>query len=133
MGWSLDPHACTDCTLKLKLERAERKNAMASKPAIKAQFAMLQLLTDHFDADSGAYADGWSDARIAKETDIAVDVVTAYRREGIGEIKEPDEVRTLRDEINALDKMAQENAATLAQAVAELRGKLGMLTRKFAA
>ena len=105
---------------------------MASKPAIKAQFAMLQLLTDHFDAAAGAYDEGWSDVRVAKETDIALDVVISYRREGIGEIKEPDAVRAIRDEINALDKMAQENAATLAQAVAELRSKLGELTRKFA-
>ena len=130
-GWSLDPNICVDCKAKPAKEKP-----MASKPspaAMKAQVSMLVLLQSHFDADAGAYAADWSDARIATETGLAEDVVTEYRRAGFGEIKEPAEVRALRADINALAALQAEQHASVGEEIAGLRSRLADVSKRWAA
>jgi hypothetical protein len=131
-GWRLDPHVCPDCQQKETKER----NVSAAKPstaAMKAQVQMFTLLSAWFDADKGAYATGWNDQRVAKETGLALDLVVEYRRTGFGELKEPSEVAALRNDINALEALQRESAASFAQGVAELRAKLARVSERFAA
>lgn len=63
-----------------------------SREAIKAQHKMFELLREHFEGDGkvGRYREGWSDARIAKETGLAVVVVAETRETLHGRIDEPE-------------------------------------------
>lgn len=62
------------------------KPSQASRKALRQVFALLE---DHYDEDRSAYSDGWSDARIAEATGIAVEVVTAHREDAFGPIVDP--------------------------------------------
>lgn len=133
-GWRLDPHVCPDC--QQKEAKPKERNVSAAKPspaAMKAQVQMFTLLSAWFDADKGAYATGWSDQRVAKETGLAVELVVEYRRTGFGELKEPSEIAALRSDINALEALQRESAASFAQGLAELRAKLARVSERFAA
>lgn len=129
-GWRLDPHVCPHCISK---ERKKPMATRASPAAMKAQVTMFSLLTTHFDTELGQYASDWNDARIAKETGIAPELVIEFRRAGFGEIKEPSEIRALRDDINALASLAAEQHATMQQELASLRARLGVLSARWAA
>lgn len=109
---------------------------MASKPtpaAMKAQANMFALLTTNFDSEAGTFTPGWSDAKVATDTGLAVEHVTEFSRAAFGELKEPSEVRALRDDINALDALAKEQAGSIQQEVASLRSRLAELSRRWAA
>src|SRR3546814_7661352 len=60
-------------------------SASPSPAAMKAQAEMFQLLSLHFDGETGRYAKGWSDGKIASTTGIAVEMVTAFRVAGRSE------------------------------------------------
>lgn len=129
-GWNPIKRLCPNCIVKLK------ESAMASKPspsAMKAQGKMFELLSTHFDEDAGAYADGWSDAKVVEETGIGLEMVVEFRRACFGELKEPSEVRSLRDDINALEKIASENNASISSEIAGLRGRLAKISARWAA
>lgn len=129
-GWQVDPHVCPDCRAKSK-----EKPVVATKPtaaAMKAQANMFTLLNQHFDPDAGAYAADWNDQRVATESGLAVDHVTEFRRAGFGEIKEPPEIRVLRAEINDLDKMAKEWAASIVEDIAKLRASIAKISGRYA-
>jgi hypothetical protein len=130
-GWALDPHRCPTCRMA-----AAKEKTMASKPtpaAMKAQANMFALLTTHFDGDAGAYAPGWSDAKVASDTSLAVEHVTEFRRVAFGELKEPSEIRALRDDIKALDQLAKEQATGITSEIASLRSRLAEISKRWAA
>ena len=109
---------------------------MSAKPtpaAMRAQALTISLLSEHFDPNKGVYAKDWSDKRIATETGLAPDLVVEYRRECFGELKEPDEVRALRDDINAVETLQREQHAALNQSIAELRANLAKVSARWAA
>lgn len=109
---------------------------MASKPspaAMKAQVQMITLLQEHFDPQAGSFADGWSDKRIAAETSLSADHVADFRRGAFGEIKEPREVRALRDDIATLDTLEKERRAVFDQELAKMRSRLAEISARWAA
>lgn len=120
-GWRVDPHVCPDCQRKPK-ERPAPMTASPSPAAMKAQAEMFQLLSLHFDGDMGRYAKGWSDAKIASTTGLAVDMVTAFRTAGFGELKEAPEIVAIRAEIASLESL-------VAEQVAHLRGELARIAK----
>lgn len=133
-GWRLDPHRCPDCiTAAKETKRAMTASAKPTAAAMRAQAEMIQLLAENFDKGKGAFADGYTDERIAKETGLALDVVREYRLACFGELKEPNEIGLLRADIKALEELHKESAASFAQGVAELRGKLARLSSKWGA
>jgi len=132
LGWKLDPHLCVVCQRPV----AKQEKEMTGKPtaaAMAAQVKTIQLLGEHFDPAKGAYAPGWSDARIAKATELSTEAVVGYRKAGFGELKEPPEIASLRNDINAAEALWRETSASYAQAIAELRSRLATLTAKFPA
>ena len=90
-----------------------------SVSAIKAQAAMFRLIDQHFDADRGSYAAGYDDARIAKESGLALAMVTAFRREGFGKLREMPELASIRADVASIRKMLCEIEARLAKATGE--------------
>lgn len=132
LGWRLDPHVCPNCQ-KSEPKEGNMSGAKPSPAAMKAQVQMFTLLSAWFDADKGAYAKDWSDARVAKETGLAPELVIEYRRTGFGELKEPSEIAGLRNDIGALEALQRESAASFAQGIAELRGRLAKVAERFTA
>lgn len=128
-GWAVAAnarHLCPDCA-------KPKDKPMATKPspgAVKATAKIFTLLQQHFDADTGRYVADWNDARIARETGMSAETVVEFRREAFGEIKEPAEIQLLRSDINALEKLAADNHATIMSEVAALRGRLSRETAK---
>lgn len=127
-GWKLDPHTCPDCQQPAAKEKGMTSSAKPSPAAMKAQVAMFQLLSDHFDADTGRYGDGWHDKRVGTETGLAPDVVAEFRKAGFGDLKESPEVASLRTDINALEQLAREQNGALMQEVAGLRARLAKVS-----
>lgn len=119
-GWRLDPHQCPDCIRKLKNEKGISMASNPSPAAIKAQAKMFNLLSIHFNPDDGRFAKGWSDKKIADETGVAVDLVASFRVEGFGELKEPSEIASLRQEISALEGLVVEQIASLRTELAKV-------------
>ena len=76
--------------------------------AAKAQVQMVRLLSDHFDADTGAFVDGWTDEKIATQTGIALKAVVTFREAGFGPLKEPEEITKLAKEIEAFRGMVRD-------------------------
>lgn len=126
-GWKLDPHLCPNC----QALAAEEKAQMASAPspaAIAAQARMFKLLDEHFDPEKGAFRAEWNDKRIADETGMKPETVAAFRKAAFGEIKEDPALAALRADINALEALQRETAASVAQDIAALRGRLAKLS-----
>lgn len=155
-GWELDPNTCPDCVVKrerakaaAKAARKEQKNmnavtntkpagALADNPALKAVSAdlhkatakMHQLLAINFDADEGRFAEGWDDERIAKESGISATHVTEVRNVAYGELKEPEEVTALRNDIKALHDLINETLLTAQKEVNALNNRVVEITKK---
>jgi hypothetical protein len=141
-GWTLDPTTCPTCQEADRAATRAKKEAKTmasmtiepevktpSTTAIKMQLQMMRLLDEHFDADAGAFDAGWSDERVAKETGLALSVVTSFRREGYGEIKRPPELVALGRDIDSLAELQKEQAASVLTALNELRQRLSALEK----
>lgn len=127
-GWKMRPLRCPHHAAKRK------EPAVASSPeAMRAQFNVFRLLTDHFDTDAGAYATGWDDAKVAKDTGIATSAVVAYREAGFGPLKEPPELKAIADEIGALESIMAETFATFTADIAAIKDRLTEARKKFPA
>jgi len=120
-GWRLDPHVCPDCIRISKQEKAAM-TASPSPAAMKAQAAMFQLLSQHFDGETGRYAKGWSDKKISEATGIAIEHVAAFRTAGFGELKDAPEIVAFRADIAALETL-------VAEQIAQLRGDLARIAK----
>lgn len=79
-----------------------------SREALKQQRTLFTLLEEHYVEDTSRYAPGWDDARIAKETKLALDHVVATREAGFGPIGDP-----------VLDALEARVAAVEAKIIAE--------------
>lgn len=158
-GWELDPNVCPDCIVKRKRAKAAAKaakvaikeqktmnavtntkpaGALADNPALKAVSVdlhkatakMHQLLAIHFDVDEGRYADGWNDERVAKESGMAPAHVTEVRNVAYGELKEPEEIVALRNDIKALHDLINETLITAQKEVNTLNNRIVEITKK---
>lgn len=152
-GWELDPNVCPTCVIKRKKAKAAAKkeqqkmnttktnSTLSDNPVLKAVSAdthkatakMHQLLSLHFDADDGRFAEGWDDERISKESGISVTHVTEVRNIAYGELKEPEEITLLRKDIKSLNDLisetliaAQKEVNALNKRVADICTKLGV-------
>lgn len=132
-GWLLDPSQCQTCAHPPKTKETPLSTT-PSPAAIRSQAAMFRLISDHFDADSGRYSEGWSDEKIAKDTGLSAQTVAAFRTEAFGPIKEPAEIAALAADIETLDGMIVEAARTVEGLKTEagaLKQRLGDLRRKY--
>lgn len=100
-GWLVDNRCrtakCPKCQEKAKVTDI-------SAAAMKRQRQMFLLLDEHFDVDNGSYANGWSDAQIAKETGLSESVVTHARESAYGPIKQSKELIAAGQELAELRK-----------------------------
>lgn len=116
-GWRLDRRTqCPACAARKK-ERPMatvttiKPNAVSAAPAPSgptpdakaARREAHDRIAIFYDLASGRYKDGYSDQRIAEETGVAVAWVKSRREEEFGPLKEPEEIRELREELAALD------------------------------
>lgn len=104
-----------------------------SPAAIAAQAKMFGLLQTHFDAERGCYGGGYSDAKIAADTGLSVELVAGVRSQAFGDLKEPAEIAQLASDIEALSSLIDEQVAPLRTELASLRAKLAEVRRKFSA
>lgn len=108
-GWNLRKRpVCPACTAQAKKENT-MSNVAPIKPepvpsdAVKAaRREATEKLLFHFDPSKGCFEEGWSDARIAKETGMPEAWVTKRREEDFGPLKEPGEFAEVRAEAKAL-------------------------------
>lgn len=127
--------AITLATVKDKLDtfdkartaqETEEKTPMTEKPsreAMKKQRMLYTLLEDHYDEDRSAYADDWSDAKVAEQVGLAVSHVADIREASFGPIGDP-AVTALEVRIEALRKEIAADHADLAKIVKETMGGL---------
>jgi len=99
-GWDISlkyPPVCAQCQ---KGERKVTSTSVAPNPKIARQ--IYASLDDHFNEKKRVYNSGWSDAKIAKELDVSVSVVTAIRKEAYGELAEDPAITAFKEDIELL-------------------------------
>lgn len=127
-GWKLDPHICTDCQRINSLQKeANKVTATPSVAAMKAQAQMFQLLSDNFDVDAGRYNNGYSDTRIASETGLKNTFVREFRIAAFGEIKEPEFITKLKNDLKSIEDLQREQNALITEEIAKIRSRLSGL------
>lgn len=131
-GWAVDPAKCPEHNRRHHPRKDPLTVASSPSPsAIAAQAKMFGLLQNHFDVENGCYGSGYSDAKIAAETGLAIDLVKAIREQAFGPLREPPEIAQLATDIEALAGLIDETVAPLKTELAGLRSKLAELRRKF--
>lgn len=79
-----------ESTMKTKQVPVMAQTLKVAEPTPLSAAQMVKatrLLTEHFDAAAGAYAEGWSDDVIAQDVGGVVGVVAAFRAEHFGELR----------------------------------------------
>lgn len=117
---------------------AVKPTPISENPALKAVSAdlhkatakMHQLLNLHFDTEEGRFAEGWDDARIAKESGMAPTHVTEVRNLAYGELKEPEEITKLRADIKSLNELISETLVTAQKEVNALNARVNEINKK---
>lgn len=139
-GWAVDPAKCPDHNRHNHV-RKEKPVSTATAPAptfaaptpaaIAAQAKMFGLLQVHFDPESGTYSNDYSDAKIASECRLSVDLVAGVRKEAFGELKVPSEVAALQADIAALESLLEETVAPIHNELRTLKNRVAECCRKF--
>lgn len=137
-GWSLDPARCPTHNRRNHQPRT-KETAMATAPAatapspaaIAAQAKMFSLLQNHFDADEGVYGCGYSDARIAEECRLSVELVAGVRAQAFGALRVPSEVAQLQADITALESLLAETVAPIQSELRSLKQRVAECCKKF--
>lgn len=131
-GWLVD----NDCRSAVCPKCQEKdKVTDISAAAMKRQRQMFLLLDDHFDVEEGAYDGDWSDARIAKETGLAENVVKHARDSAYGPIKvnpavvsAGKDIAELREKVRAdlaaVRQLADQTATDLMKRLDEIEAKV---------
>jgi hypothetical protein len=96
-----------------------------TREARRAAARMYALLDQHFSvvdgSDHGAYADGWSDERVAAESGLSVAEVARTREDVYGRLAEDPRVAELSAKVDALQIRAERDLADLAKMSASIR------------
>jgi hypothetical protein len=92
---------------------------------------VFALLEDNFDPEKGVYLHGYSDDRIAKETNISVEGVKKYRVDGFGKLKAPTELCKIQQDIAELEKLALQLDNDLRAGLKDIKARVQNLQRKF--
>lgn len=98
---------------------------------VSAMRKVFALLEDNFDPEKGVYIHGYSDERIAKETNISVDGVKKYRVDGFGKLKPPTEIYQIQQDIADLEKLALQLDNDLRAGLKDVKARILNLQRKF--
>lgn len=138
-GWAVDPAKCPTHNRRNHQPRKEISMPDAAAPtfaaptpaAIAAQGKMVALLQLHFDPDTGTYGGGYSDAKIAEECRLCVDLVAGVREQAFGKLKVPGEVAQLTADIEALDQLLAETIAPIQAELANLKNRVRECCKKF--
>lgn len=138
-GWTFGSKlACPDCGKREKRTRKEppvmSTETTAAAPtqsaaAKKAHRLVMQALEDAYDEVAKAYRKGWSDERIAKETDAIVKYVAEIRESYFGPIGIPSEVRALIDDLATLRRDAVRANTDVIRRIDELSNRLAGLCK----
>ena len=134
MGWDIGKSCtCPECLANAKEANKEKKTVATqiSPAAMKAQARMMTMLMEQFNAETGLYASGWDDARVAKETSLALDHVKAFRVAAFGELKEPDAISVLRADMISTEKALIALAEDVRREMTALRARLDGLAQQF--
>ena len=98
---------------------------------VAAMRKVFALLEDNFDPEKGVYLHGYSDERIAKETQISIDDVKKYRVDGFGKLKPPTEVDKIQSDIADLEKLALQLDNDLRAGLKDIKARIQIIQRKF--
>lgn len=134
-GWRVGGGAsplCPECRSSKPEESQMSKDAATSPPQVgpnpKIARKIFGLLDESFDEATGRYRAGYSDERIAKEADTAIELVVRLRRGAYGELAEDPRVTDLRDEIELLRLEVEEAGAGFKTRLEQLDRRLDGLS-----
>lgn len=96
--------------------------------ALRKVFALLE---DNFDADVGMYKDGWSDERIAKETQVSPNAVKEYRTSAFGKLKPPTELHKISQDLRELETLFLKTENEFREKIKDLKARVLLMQRKF--
>lgn len=132
-GWKMDPSRreldlCPVCAAKVVPLLDGVKYTVDPPPVVAAETyrKLNKVITKHFDAEAGAYADGYSDAQVAAETETDVAIVANFRNVYHGELKPPalpPELGNLRSELQAARELLDSLSARCDELVAKSKGQ----------
>jgi len=145
-GWRVNlkkPPLCPTCYRSSKApapapapkKEIEDMTLKASPSPIPVNARLTRLvndkLNDVFNETTRRYTEGWSDERVANETETSLLFVESYRRGAFGELAEDPGLASLRNDVDALPalfmvELDKIKAQWTAQ-VDELRGKIAAL------
>lgn len=128
-GWTVKHgrlHLCPSCkqakrkTMNHPAPNGTQKpKAAAPTPAAAISTRLIfALLEEYFDDQAGRYRNGYSDEKVAAETQAALERVRAIRKEHFGELKAPGELAQLKTDIEALQLMLTELRGRVDRALA---------------
>ena len=157
-GWSFErrssPYCSTQCKRAAKLKQAQDRKEEEMKhpqtniqppplpaapiahtpipasigPNPKIARRVITLLNEHFDVDRRLYQIGWSDERVAKEGEAAIDFVIKYRDDAYAKLAEDPEATKLRADIKALDELQAQYSVEINGKLDDLRVRLDKFT-----
>jgi hypothetical protein len=137
-GWAVDPAKCPAHNRRnhqpqkeTRMSAAEATFAAPSPAAIAAQAKMFGLLQGNFDPDTGTYGAGYSDAKIAEECRLSVELVAAVRKQTFGDLKVPAEVEQLTNDIEALESLLNESIAPIQSELRALKARVTECCKRF--
>lgn len=104
---------------------------MSAMPNLKAQRELFNLLEAHFDPDKGAYTNGYSDGRIAKETGLSPNYVKDTRVAAYGKLKPPTELDQAVIDLRALEDAYLKTETEMKAAIKDLRTRIQALQKRF--
>lgn len=136
-GWTFGSKlACPEhrrCTRKPSNEN-EATPVATTAPSPDARAARREAhehIALYFDIATGLYTDGYSDARIAKETGVAEDWVKHRREEEFGQLADPKpaEFQAIQDELKALQTDCRTMEGSIARRLNEIEHKIAAICK----
>lgn len=131
-GWlvgDVGKHVCPDCLKRRRAERRAEKEKLEMSKVERSPLAaqkigeLYMILSEAYDAAGKTYKPGWSDARITKETGLALEFVAKRREDDFG----PVIVDTSFDDLAAMHGALTTKIAVARVAMDRARDQLGEL------
>lgn len=126
-GWEIDNRCrrarCPACAGNV--QRSEDETMEQSPDALRKQRQMYNLIDEHFDAKRGAYAPGWDDARISKETGLSVPSVTRAREAVAGPIRVDPVIEEAMNSLGRARKELEDEIAAVKELIASAEKSAG--------
>ena len=129
-GWAIDdkaPPVCPACD-EVASKRKPKMPGVRISTDPKIARRVYAKLDDVFADDAKLYRDGYNDARVANERDVALEVVVAIRKYAYGELAEDPVVTELNQR---LDELIAEHQATLDEIAETATGQFQSINDRF--